>query len=101
MALWPGPGSGASDGKTVITRARNSSTDLRSYHFEFFARPWAKNPNLRQILVQATNPQGRIVQVSILTTDLTRALDEIVELMFRCWLQENDFKYLNQHFGIN
>jgi len=88
-------------GKTVITRCRNSSTDLRSYHFEYFARPWAKNPKVCQIVVQATNPQGRIIQVSILTDDGTRALDEIVKLMFRRWLQENDFKYLNQHFGIN
>ena len=88
-------------GKTVITRCRNSSTDLRSYHFEYSERPWAKNSKVRQIVVQATNPYGRKIQVSILTDDLKRALEEIVKLMFRRWLQENDFRHLNQHFGIN
>ena len=88
-------------GKTVITRCRNSSTDMRSYHFEYFERPWAKNPKVRQIVVQAINPYGRKIQVSILTDDAQRALEQIVKLMFGRWLQENDFRYLNQHFGIN
>ncbi len=88
-------------GKTTITRCRNSSLDLRLYHFEYLDRPWEKNPKLRQIVVQATNDRGRIIQVAILTDDLQRAATEIIELMFKRWLQENDFKYLDKHFGIN
>ena len=88
-------------GKTVITRCRNGSTDLVSYSFEYFERPWARNEKMRQIVVLATDRNGRQIQVAILTDDALRAAEEIVQLMFRRWLQENDFKYLDQHFGIN
>jgi hypothetical protein len=88
-------------GQTTITRSRNSSTDLRSYQFEYFERAWEKNPKLRQIVVQATDDKGRRIQVAILTDDLERAAAEIIKLMFQRWLQENDFKYLDKHFGIN
>lgn len=88
-------------GQTTITRFRNSSTDLRLYHFEYIERPWEKNPLWRQIVVQATDNKGRTIQVAILTDDLKRAAIEIIKLMFQRWLQENDFKYLDKHFGIN
>jgi DNA repair exonuclease SbcCD ATPase subunit len=52
-------------------------------------------------VVQATNPQGRVIQVSILSDDKKAAAALIVRLMFNRWLQENDFKYLDKHFGIN
>jgi hypothetical protein len=88
-------------GKTTMTRHRNSSSDLRLYQFEYFERPWVKNPRLRQIVVQATDDKGRTIQVAILTDDLKRAAPQIIELMFGRWLQENDFKYLDKHFGLN
>ncbi len=88
-------------GQTTLTRYRNSSTDLRLYHFEYIDRPWEKNPKLRQIVVQATDDRGRTIQVAILTGDLQRAVTQIIKLMFQRWLQENDFKYLDKHFGIN
>jgi hypothetical protein len=88
-------------GQTTITRYRNSSTDVRLYHFEYIERPWEKNPLLRQIVVQATDDKGRTLQVAILTDDRKRAAIEIIQLMFQRWLQENDFKYLDKHFGIN
>ena len=87
--------------KTTITRYRNCSSDERLYHFESIERPWEKNPNLRQIVVQATDPRGKTIQVAILTDDPKRAVPEIIRLMFQRWLQENDFKYLDKHFGIN
>lgn len=88
-------------GKTVITRCRNSSTDLKSYHFQYFERPWKKNPKLRQIVVLATDSKGRKLQVAVLTDAPKRSAEEVLKLIFRRWLQENDFKYLEQHFGIN
>lgn len=88
-------------GQTTITRFRNSSTDLRCYQFEYFDGLWEKNLRLRQIVVQATNDKGRTIQVAILTDDLERAAAEIIKLIFQRWLQENDFKYLDKHFGIN
>ena len=88
-------------GKTTILRHRNSSKDLRTYLFEFVEKAWEKNPKLRQIVVQATNDKGRTIQVAILSDELKRAAEEIIQLIFQRWLQENDFKYLDKHFGIN
>ena len=88
-------------GQTLIPRCRNSSGDLRSYQLEYIDRIWEKNSKLRQIVVQATDDKGRRIQVAILTDDLERAAEQIVRLMFQRWLQENDFKYLDKHFGIN
>jgi hypothetical protein len=85
----------------TFSRLRNNSRDHRPYHFEYIHRPWAKNPAIRQIIVRATNPNGRTVHLSILTDDTRRPVREIVRLMFNRWIQENDFKYLNKHFGIN
>ncbi len=96
---WPPP-EGVS-GSIVIERARNRAEDIRSYHLAYWDRTWPKDERLRQIVVQATNPQGRVIQVSILTDDKKAAAARIVRLMFNRWLQENDFKYLDKHFGIN
>ncbi len=88
-------------GSLTMTRARNRSDDLRTYHFEYRDQVWETHPRLRQLIVQATNDKGRVVQVAILTDDTARAAKEIILLMFHRWLQENDFKYLDKHFGIN
>ncbi len=88
-------------GQTTITRYRNYAADVRLYRFEYVERPWEKNSLLRQIVVQATDDKGRTIQVAILADDLKRAAIEIIQLMFQRWLQENDFKYLDKHFGIN
>ena len=56
---------------------------------------------MRQIIVRATNPKRKTIEVSILTDDMTRKAEEMIELMFCRWVQENDFKYSEKHFGIN
>jgi len=88
-------------GKTTIVRPRNSSRDLRTYHFEYLDQLWEQNPRLRQLVVQATDYKGRTIQVALLTDDLQRPAAEAIHLMFQRWLQENDFKYLDKHFGLN
>ena len=88
-------------GQTTITRYRNYAADVRLYRFEYVDRAWEKHSLLRQIVAQATDDKGRAIQVAILTDDLKRATIEIIKLMFQRWLQENDFKYLDKHFGIN
>jgi hypothetical protein len=88
-------------GQTTITRYRNDAADVRLYRFEYVERPWEKNSRLRQIVVQATDAKDRTIQVAILTDDLKRSAIEIIQLIFQRWLQENDFKYLDKHFGIN
>jgi hypothetical protein len=85
----------------VLERTRNHAQDKRVYRFEYIDQDWAKNPKMRQLIVQATNPQERTVQVGVLTDDRQRAASEIIYLMFNRWTQENDFKYLDEHWGIN
>jgi hypothetical protein len=96
---WPPPG--GLSGSLVVERARNRAEDLRAYHLDYWDRAWPKDERLRQIVVQATHPQGRVIQVSILTDDQNGAAVVIIGLMFGRRVQENDFKYLDQHFGIN
>jgi hypothetical protein len=88
-------------GQCVIERPRNRAADLRSYQFRYLDQPWAQDPRWRQLIVWATNPAGHTVEVAILTNDLTRAAAELIGLMFGRWVQENDFKYLDVHFGLN
>lgn len=85
----------------VLQRPRNRAADLRSYRFEYIDRPWKKNIAMRQILVRATNPAGRTAEVSVLTDDPERCPQQTIRNIFWRWLQENDFKYLDKHFGIN
>jgi len=96
---WPPPG--GISGSMVIERARNRAEDIRSYHLQYWDRAWPKDQRLRQIVVQAINPRGRIIQVSILSDDKEGAAVVIIGRMFGRWVQENDFKYLDKHFGIN
>jgi len=97
----PWPPAGGITGTLVIERPRNRAEDIRSYHLEYCDRAWPKEERLRQLLVRAINPRGRIIQVSILTDDQEAAAVLIIRLMFGRWVQENDFKYLDKHFGIN
>ena len=88
-------------GQYALERTRNHAQDKRVYRFEYLDQDWAKNPKMRQLIVRATNPQGGTVQVAILTDDRQRAAAQIIYLMFNRWTQENDFKHLDEHWGIN
>jgi hypothetical protein len=88
-------------GKMVIERSRNRAADKRIYHFEYIDEGWSRQTGMRRLRVRATNPEGRTVELAILTDDLERAAVEIIRLMFQRWLQENDFKYQIKHFGLN
>jgi hypothetical protein len=98
----PGPGDPKKpSGHYVLERTRNHAQDKRIYRFEYLDRDWAKKPKLRQLIVRATNPQERTIEAGVLTDDRQRAASEIIYLMFNRWTQENDFKHLDAHFGIN
>jgi hypothetical protein len=88
-------------GKMVIERSRNRANDKRIYRFEYIDEGWSRQAGMRRLRVRATNPQGRRVELAILTDDLDRAAVQIIGLMFQRWLQENDFKYQIKHFGLN
>ena len=96
---WPPPG--GITGAMLIERPRNRAEDIRAYPLEYWDRSWPKDERLRQIVVQATNPQKQVIQVAILTDDQKAAAVGTIRFMFNRWLQENDFKYLDKHFGIN
>lgn len=88
-------------GQFEMTRCRNNAEDKQRYLFEYIDESWSKNAKMRLLRVLATNPKGRQIEVGVLTDDQERAGHEIVGLIFQRWLQENDFKYLDEHFGIN
>jgi hypothetical protein len=88
-------------GQFEMTRCRNNAEDKQRYLFEYIDETWSKNAKMRLLRVLATNPKGNQIEVGVLTDDQERAGHEIVALIFRRWLQENDFKYLDEHFGIN
>lgn len=85
----------------VRHRPRNRADDLRAYRFECQEQPWTKRPGMRLIIVRATNPERRTIEVAILCSTPHMAPETAVWLMFNRWLQENDFKNLDKHFGIN
>lgn len=85
----------------IYQRPRNHSQDLLTYHFSYQEEPYRKDPRLKRIIVRATNPRGKTVEVAVLSNDIQRAGKEIILLIFRRWVQENDFKYLDKHFGID
>lgn len=80
-------------------RTGNTDDDRREYTFECQESRWEKDPSVRRIIVRATNPSGRTIEVSILCSDHSRSVERIVKLMFNRWVQENDFKYGDRHFG--
>jgi hypothetical protein len=88
-------------GQFILQRPRNRAADLLSYQFRYINQKWERDPQWRQLIVRATHPSGRTAEVGILTDDWERPAQSIIRLMFSRWLQENDFKYLDQHFGIN
>jgi len=89
------------DNSLSLYRAKNSSKDLKRYQFFYTDKRWSKQNDIRQILVKAINPNNNSIIVSILCNDLKRCVTDIINLMFDRWIQENDFKYLDVHFGIN
>jgi len=91
----------ADTGHFTLHRTRNRANDLKTYSFEYQAEPWSKNTAMRLIRVRATNPAERTIELGILTDHTERSAQELIRLMFHRWLQENDFKYMEKHVGIN
>jgi hypothetical protein len=88
-------------GSYELARSRNNAADVQLYRFAYIDEKWPKDSSMRRLVVQAINPQGRCIVVSIISTDTARDAKALIRLMFRRWIQENDFKYLDKHYGIN
>jgi hypothetical protein len=99
-------GSSLDDDKPTIRfvkkRAKNRKNDKRKkkYIFECQEAPWSKNSKFRRIIVKATYRE-RTITVAVLCSNPDISIQDAVWLIFNRWLQENDFKYLDVHFGIN
>ncbi len=82
-------------------KARNNNEDLRCYRFQWQEHPWPREERFQRLIVRASNPEGRQIEVAILTSDPDRDRRSVIATMFNRWLQENDFGYMNRHVGIN
>ena len=91
---------GASETAFVLTRPRNRSDDLLEWTFQVQEQPWRRAPAWRRFVVRATNPEGRTIEVAALCSDPAIPVAAAVTLIFSRWLQENDFRILDRHFGI-
>ena len=91
---------GATAVEFVMTRPRNHSKDLRRWTFRVQEQPWRRHPSWRRLVVRATNPEGRTIEAGVLCSDPCLPATEAVTLIFNRWLQENDFRLLDRHFGI-
>jgi len=81
-------------------RERNKRGDIRVWHFDCQEHPWSKNTRIRRIIARATNPNGNTVEVAILCSNPDMSVEDILTLIFNRWIQENDFGYLDRHFGM-
>ena len=93
---------GLKTSKGYIVKTRNHKNDKQLVHYQYQERLWDKNPDMRQIIVQVLDKKWDVlIEVSILTDDKQRDTQQVIKLMLKRWVQENDFKYLIKHFGIN
>jgi hypothetical protein len=85
-----------------IVKKRNNKDDKKLFHYACQELEWEKQPSMRQIIVRIFDKDmKKKIEVSIITDDKERPIREVVELMLSRWVQENDFKYLIKHFGLN
>ncbi len=82
-------------------RNRNRSDDEIPCRFECQESRWYRDKSFRRIIVRASSADGRTIEVSIITSNPSMDVQDVVWFIFRRWVQENDFKYLDTHFGIN
>ncbi len=85
-----------------LTRVRNNKNDVKTIHFQYQDGEWEKNKDIRKIIVRFPDRDTNdTLEVSILTDDKQRNCFEIIKLMLNRWVQENGFKYLRSHFGLD
>lgn len=89
-------------GKGAIEKKRNNKKDVKLVHYRYQERQWDRHQSMKQIIVRIYDKNWKVlIEVSILTDDKNRAAYQVVELMLKRWVQENDFKYTIKHFGLN
>jgi len=82
-------------------RTKNNSADLKPVHFQCQESPWRRDPSFRRIVVRVSRQGTKDIEVSVITSHPDMDVQDVVWAIFRRWVQENDFKYLDTHFGFN
>lgn len=91
-----------SHGSCSIVKYRNNKSDVKLVQYSYQERQWDKNPLIKQIIVRVFDKNKKVlIEVSILTDDNNRPAVQVIDLMLKRWVQENDFKYMIKHFGLN
>jgi len=90
----------------IIQRPKNNSKDIKTWKIRFIKDDnWAQIDGFYRLIVRITPPpKNGIIQpesdISILTNGYISDT-EAVKAMLNRWVQENDFKYMIEHFGLN
>jgi hypothetical protein len=82
------------------SRIKNRKNDERSINFRCQEASWKRDGSFRRIIVRAERDDGRNIELSVLTSNPDMDIRDVVWAIFQRWLQENDFKYLDAHFGF-
>ena len=86
----------------TIVKVRNNKRDTKLISYGYQEYKWNKNDKIRQLIVILPEKKGAdFIEVSILTDDFSRDAVQIINLILNRWIQENDFKYLITHFGLD
>jgi len=89
-------------GQGVIIRERNKKNDQKLVHYRYQENTWDKESGIKQIIVRVYDKNWKVkIELSVITDDKHRDANQIISLMLKRWVQENDFKYLIKHFGLN
>ena len=92
--------------KFIIQRPKNNSKDIKTWSIQFIKdETWNKIEGYHRLIVKIKPPQkGNIApsecELSILSNGYISDLDAVKAMLNR-WVQENDFKYMIEHFGLN
>jgi len=89
------------DGSFEIYRQGNSKEDRREcVEFRWRKQKWDRVSEGYCFIVRARKHFGEWIEVAIVTNHPTMPAKKVICLMFDRYLQENDFSYLNRHFGL-
>jgi hypothetical protein len=89
------------EGSFEVCRQGNSRNDRRELvEFRWREQKWDRVAGGRRFIVRARKRFGEWIEVAIVTNHPTMPAQEVICLMFDRYLQENDFSYLNRHFGL-
>jgi len=95
----PMPGEGVE--RFTLVRKRNNSQNLVRVGVEAWEVPHPRIPGAGLIVCRLHRPGKEVAEIAMIRIGPTLSVRKVVKRMTRRWLQENDFKYSNTHFGLD